>query len=402
MKASTLILSSSVLLNFALVGTIGVGLANHSNASDRKTAQPLAAAVAKSRPTPGPGTWDTLQGTDLVSERDRLRAEGFPDAMIRAILSAQIRERYAAQRKAIEKTADLPYWRTFKPDPATSAALRDLAQAERKELRDLLGPNTGDYDAERFKRIIPNLSDEKADALSAITQRYNEQRSELFRGGPLTPDDQEKMRALEKAAHAELAAVLTPEELEQYDLRSSRTAMQLQYNLSAFNPTEAEYRALYRLQAAFDDQFGQMYVSPTQEEMKARNQAQRELQDQIAATLGPDRFAQYQRATDYNYREATKLVARLELPPETADNLYAVQKEYQQKQQDIYRSVRNAPDGYANLQQQLSALQQEATTRISTVFNGDAAAVEAYRRYGGQWLRNLAPTTGPRLFLGPK
>lgn len=402
MKASTLILSASVLLNLALFGTIGAGLATRAGADAGRTVKTAATIAPKPQPVAGPETWNTLQAPDLVTERDRLRAEGFPDNMIRAILGAQIRERYAAQRKAIEQTADVPYWKTFKPDPATSAALRNLAQAERKELRELLGPNPGDYDAERFKRLIPNLSDEKADALSAITQRYNEQRADLFRGGPMAPDDQEKMRALDKAAQAELATVLTPEELEQYDLRSSRTAMQLQYNLSAFNPSEAEYRALYRLQAAFDEQFGQMYVAPTPEEMKARTQAQRDLQDQIAAALGPDRYAQYQRATDYNYRETIKLVGRLELPPETADNLYAVQKEYQQKQQEVFKAVRGSPDGFATIQQQLTALQQEATTRVSTVFNGDAMAVEAYRRYGGQWLRNMVPSTGPRVSLEPR
>ena len=35
--------------------------------------------------------------------------------------------------------------------------------------------------------------------------------------------------------------------------------------------------------------------------------------------LGADRFAEYERATDYNYRQTSQLVARLELPPAAAD-----------------------------------------------------------------------------------
>ena len=53
---------------------------------------------------------------------------------------------------------------------------------------------------------------------------------------------------------------------------------------------------------------------------------------------GAERFEQYQRATDYSFRQTTQLVARLQLPPDTAQKLYAVQKEFEQRRNELYRS----------------------------------------------------------------
>lgn len=398
MKISTVILSASVALNLALLGAIGVTLSGP--AQPGAGAQPAATAArrAVAPAGPGPQTWASLgSAADLASQRDRLRAQGFPDAIIRAILAAEIREKYAAQRRAIEgDTTDQPFWKMVTPDPKVTAALRALSQAERKEMEDLLGPAHDSFAATQFEHQIPGLSSDKAQQLADISQRYNKERSDIFRGGTVTAADQAKLAALDKAMHDEFAAVLSPQELEQYDLRAGRTAVMLQYRLAGFDPSEAEYRALYNLQSAFDAQYGQMYGPMSPDEMRARMAAQNQLQADIATALGPDRFAQYERASDYSYRQTTDLVARLQLPPATADNLYALQKEYQQKATDLYNQVRGQPVDRTAMQQQLAQLQQEATARVSTLLNGNAEAIDAYQRYGGQWLRGFAPSVPVR------
>jgi hypothetical protein len=396
MKASSLILSASVVLNVALLGTIAVGLAESPSPAD---APKSAAAVAAPETPSGPGveTWGTLgMDADPAAVRDRLRAEGFPGTLVRAILSAQISAKYAAQRKAIEGAEELPYWKARQPDPKISAALRELARAERKEMRDLLGPDPYNFAAENYKRQIPSLATEKAEELASIAARYSDKRQDLYSSGTF---DGPKLAELDKAMHAEFAAVLTPQEMEDFDLRMSRTAQQLQNGLTAFNPTEAEYRALYKLQAAFDAQYSPLYGAVQGEDARTRMQARNQLQEDIKATLGPDRYADYERATDYNYRQAAQLVARLNMPPETANDLYAIQKEYTQKQRDVMQSMQRtrpanreeAQQRMQAMQEQFTALQQEATARISTVFGNNADALDAYKTYGGQWIKNLAP-----------
>jgi hypothetical protein len=335
-----------------------------------------------------------LQAADLAGLRDRLSAEGFPPAMIRAILAVQIREGFAGRRKALETLlADAPFWKNSQVDPKVTAELRALSKAEQRALSDLLGPDPDNGVAASLRREYPNLSAEKIDQLAAIRERYDGMRQDLYTlaGGAFTPDVREKATALDKAMHAEFAAVLSPQELEDYDLRASNTASSLRSSLSAFDPTEAEFRALFKLQSAFYDQFGPMYVPPSPDQMRARSEAQKQLNEDIKAALGPDRYTDYQRATDYNFRQTSQLVSRLELPPETANQVYAVQKDIQQRATAVYQPGPVSPD---NRVAQLAALADEAKTKITAVL-GDRG-FEAYKQYGGSWLQMLQPRLPPK------
>src|SRR5829696_3988199 len=88
---------------------------------------PPAAVVPNAYAAPGPKTWGTLRAEDLAVERDRLAAEGFPPAAIRAIVTAQVRETFAARRKALEAAKSAaPYWRNTTYDPTIMAESRAL------------------------------------------------------------------------------------------------------------------------------------------------------------------------------------------------------------------------------------------------------------------------------------
>jgi hypothetical protein len=192
--------------------------------------------------------------------------------------------------------------------------------------------------------------------------------------------------------HQEIATVLTPEELENYDLRTSNTANQLRYSLAEFGATEAEFRALFRLQSAFDDQYRYVGGGQTLEEQRARSDAYKRLSGDIAAALGPARNADYQRATDYNFRQTNALVSRLNLPPETAMSLYAVQKDVEERRNTLYRSA-SAVQPVSR--EQLTVLASDAIARITTVLGGNTTATELYKQYGGSWLGNLVPRPAP-------
>lgn len=192
--------------------------------------------------------------------------------------------------------------------------------------------------------------------------------------------------------HAEFATVLTPEELEHYDLRTSNTANNLRYRLDTFDASEAEFLTLYRLQRAFDEQYSFTGTS-TPEQSRLRGEASRQLDERIAAALGSVRYADYQRSTDHNFQQANLLVARLGLPPATASSLYSVQKEFEERRNTAYRS--STPATRDELPKQMAALQQEATAKIATVLGGNTTAVEAYKQHGGSWLMNMVPRPAP-------
>jgi hypothetical protein len=388
MRVSTPILVSSVLVNVALLIVVALGAAS----SDRTGGRSPAVKPIESRPVPTGNElttdrWSVIESNDLQTERDRLRREGFPPEFIRAILRAQIHESYAAQRKALDgATGEVAFWKMPLPDPKTQAALRALSKQEQKTLNDLLGPDRENGPMASLRRVAPNLSEDKLEQLAGIMARYSEQRSDIMatRSGPgVLPGDNDRLNGLEKAMHAEFAAVLTPAELENYDLRASRTAENLRSELNAFNPTEQEFRTLYQLKSVVDQQFGTMYGPLSPDQAKARRDALNQLSSQIAGALGPERYADYQRATDYDYVQTTRLVARLELPPATADQVYAMQKEIQQRV-DLIRSSAAPEDRNA----QLTALAAEAQAKVAAALG--PTGFEAYKSNGGQWLQMIA------------
>ena len=396
MKTSTFILTASLLLNATLLGILVMGSMDGDRSAKRPAAAELPVAV-KQAPTPASpvDAWSELRSADLAQQRDRLRAEGFPPSVVRAIVGAQVRESFAARRKAVEPAGDVPFWKRLTFDPQSQAALRALAKEEQKIMRDLLGPDFENGLAARLRQQFPGVAPEKVDQLTAIRERYDEQRQEIygFGGGQLTPGEREKLAAVEKAMHTEFAAVLTPEELEQYDLRTSNTANSLRQRLRSFDATEAEFRTLYRLQRAFDEQHAFTGAPSTPEQSRLRSEAQQGLQKQIEAELGAARFADYQRSSDYQFQQASLLVARLGLPAATATSLYDVQKEFEKRRNDAYRS--STPATRQDLPQHMTALQEEATARITAILGGNRTVIDAYKQYGGSWLVNFAPRPPP-------
>jgi len=403
MKFFPLVLAGSLAVNATLIAMIIAGswgeptptaLRPHDASSDGATSISGAPSAISSE------AWADLHSDDLATHRDRLRAAGFPPELVRAILGAQVRESFAARRKALEDApGEVPFWKMPNRDPKIQAALRDLGREQEKILKDLLGRDARDDDpsyAAYLRRQFGELPAEKVEQLRQILDDYNRQRSEIFtnaRNG-LLPEEQQKLTALDKAMRADYAAVLTPEELADYNLRSSPTADNLRSNLTAFDATEQEYRALFQIQQAFDERFGRMYGPVSPEDLKARSDAQKQLNDDIKVALGDQRYADYKRATDYSYRQTNQLVARLELPQETANQVYAVLQDIQQRAATLRRNNSLSRDDRTL---QLTALADEAAAKVTTALGPQG--FEAYKQYGGQWLQTLVPRPPP---LAPK
>lgn len=410
-----ILLVLSALGNVALAVLIwhGAGAAAVPDAPEGGATAQSAGAAAKATPAADP-VWSKVKSDDLPSLVQRLRDAGFPPSIIRAILAAQIRDQFAARRKAIEgDTNDTAFWKNPVIDVSKQKALREIAREERDLLRKLLGPDAdaGDTFGQMYRdRGLANIPAAKVDDVRQILRDYDEQRQELYSnisvGGviTMTAADMAKVRAIDAAQHADLAKILTPEELELYDLSASRTAQSLRYQLSAFNPTEDEFRALFKLQQAFDDTYGNMLPSSSPDEMRARMEAQKQLKADMKSALSPDRAAVLDRATDYNYRQTTQLVARLELPPETADQLYTVQKEFEQRRTGVMQQVREdmtaaaqsgeRPNFQKMYNDRLTALQQEAIAKVTPLLGSDRA-LDAYKQYGGSWISNMVPRLPP-------
>ncbi len=208
-----------------------------------KSSAPAADAV-------DPHTWSDLVSGDLAATVARLKAAGYPPALQRAILGSLITARFADRHKAL---ADLisahPWWQSNlfgSADGAKIITMRQQIARDEKEMREqLLGPDPASSDLQHAQQVrqYGNLPADKMSELSRISSDYDELMGEVRNDsqGILLPEDREKLAYLDQEKRADLVKLLTPDELLAYDMRSSPTAQQLEYRLSAFKPSEAEY-----------------------------------------------------------------------------------------------------------------------------------------------------------------
>lgn len=342
-------------------------------------------------------SWAELQGGDLNTLVARLKAAGFSTSMIRAIVFAQVNEQFAARRKElVGNQTEQPFWKNQRSgmmDPKIMTALRDLGKEQMALMKTLLGPEgmPGNDEMNAWqRRQFGNLAPEKLTQLQSINTDYSELQQEIMQkaNGVMLPEDREKLAYLEKEKLADIAKTLTPQEFEEFQLRSSNTANQLRGQLGSFNTTEAEFRALYKAAAAIEEK----YRTAGTRNPSDYQSRQADMLAQAKAALTPERFAAYNLATDPQSRQVSSLVARLELPPATTQQVVSLQQDFQNRQRALMTNRELTP---ANRTAQQAALLQEATAKLSTTLTPAASKPTNRTAANGSTASSPAPRPPP-------
>lgn len=385
--------AGSLLLNAALA----TWLLHHGHAESARCVAPASVAPVVPLPDPtdplagvDPHTWQVFTGGDLHELVGRLRAKGFPPHVIRAILTVQVQHQFADRyAKIVAAIRAEPYWMTRMSGSNNPRISRDTYQLQRDvrtAVNDLLGTSLDDTPANLrwLRRQYGDLSVAKLDQLQRIQADYDDMRAAARAEAHyiLLPEDRDKLALLQREERADIERLLTPDEVLAMDLRSSGTANRLQAQLSSFHPTEDEYRRLFAIQQQFDDHFPTTNATP--EQKRARTDAEPALQQKIAAALGADRYADYQRTTDPVWRHNDDFVSQFRLPDGTTAQLFAIEKDLSQRA-DALRA-QHLPA--VQLNDELTALVNEATVRLAPVLTPPLLAGYKERT---EWLRRLQP-----------
>ncbi|HVZ65959.1 MAG TPA: hypothetical protein VG936_15440 [Lacunisphaera sp.] len=301
-------------------------------------AQPAtAAAVAPAIRTapietpPPPVNWQTLKpDANLPALVGRLRASGFPPRIIRAMVAQLIAER--GDNGAIDH---LPFWKQNPNNPEFVAAQQEQSNRRRDMLKDLLGDDARPsvtMDPAARERRFGSLPDDKVDQVEALVQDYGQLRMKLM--AERKPGDAAGAMAAQFAAeqeqHKELASILTPAELEQYEMRNSLSATKTMTAVKDLDLTEAEYAGLFRAQQAFDNNDPLRAGTMSPDGMVQRNAAQDVLNEQARAVLTDDRFYTYLQGADPAYARNAKFMADYPtITPATTYELTRMEREFQ-------------------------------------------------------------------------
>jgi hypothetical protein len=412
-----LLLTMTLALNFALAGWIGLQL------SRPRAGMPMPESpAAESKTTPRRFTrthtetdlrvltnnvvekfrWHQIESIDYKSYIQNLRVIGCPEETIRDIIIADVDKLYAPRLAAFRPAPEeYQFWKTGN-NPGSSynqtaeqrKQSRDIYQEKQALLKELLGE---DYQKEMARQLghaqeedpfMAGLPKEKKDQAQKIQREFSEKRSEIYAKakGYISMEVQDDLKVLSRQMNDELAKVLTPQELFEYQVRTSETASNLKNNeLRVFDATEEEFRAIFKAKQARD----LIQRSADGSIDRASRDLQRQIDDELRSTLGEQRIADYGRAQDGDYQNLVRLAETRELPRSTADKIYAMKDEADK----AARAIRGSKDLTGPQRTEaLAAIRAEAERAITQELG--ERNFNAYRR-NAYWLRNIAPRNSP-------
>jgi hypothetical protein len=245
-------------------------------------------------------------------------------------------------------------------------------------------------DSERTGWRLSFLPDEKRDQVMEMRRKYEDLERAIYdeAGGSLGAADLAKLNQLHAQQQAELAGLLTPTELEDYSLRFSPEADVLRTQVEGFNPNEQEFRALFRLQEVYDQTLEQALAKNPNLDPTARAQVEQQavqsLEQELRKNLGEQRYAEYARSQDKDYRQLLTVTSRLGLSENVANEAY------QMREQALQQKDQVALDPNLTVEQRERALTAIAneTERSLAALLGERS-FRTYRSVGGEWIDTL-------------
>jgi hypothetical protein len=364
-----------------------------------------------------PLSWQALESSNYVAYMQNLRSFGCPDETILDIILTDIGRVYAKRRAQLRALVPPPkFWETVDlagrgspMPPDIRRQLHELDQEQEALVRELLGVS---FRAELAKYWNGNepaalnlgfLPPEKQQSVQALHDKYAALEEEIYSraNGLFLDEDQAELQRLQRQREAELAQVLGPQELEDYQLRNSETAQNLRGQLAGFQPNEEEFRKIFRLQKTFDDQFGQAFDPTDEAALALRGKAQAVASDSMAAelakALGPQRFAEYARAQDEDYRSLVQVAERFNLPRDVAGSIYEMKVAAERQKAAVEANASLTDDQRG---QMLAAIAR--TTEQSVAATLGDKVYRSYQKSAGQWLGSLYQVNENNLAVPPE
>lgn len=414
MKTLPVLLVLSLVANAVL---LVVKPAGSTGKADRPGAGAVAAGSAATVSAGGPASSSAtgksaaiaaaLKGDDAEALRDELRAAGVGEEVIRAVVGASIWRRYASRFKDLQPAdnAKSVWWKNDEDgywggqSKEQRVAMKALQAELKAESERVLGK---DPEASKMnpwmERQYGFASADKREALQQLEQDYNELANDMRREtrGFQTPADAEKARFIQEEKRRDLAALLTPAELAEYDRRNSRTAQNLRWQMTQMDASEEEYLAIFEIRKDFDERFAdydsygnRLNQNKSEQDRKARMEAEKALNAQLRQALGPDRYQAYVNANDGDYQQLQAATKRFGLAAGTPATVLTLRDE------TAKAATRIADDTSLTGEQkraEIGKLAEQARGKVAGLLGAEVAKTY-FDNGGASWLGQLQSGT---------
>ncbi len=268
--------------------------------------------------------WQDIESIEYPKYISNLRAFGCPESIIRDIIITDVARLYKSKKDAILNANPPKYWKKgYAKDVMENINKLEL---EKKALvKDLLGV---DYDEEVGKLMstdmpepdlfIDFLSSEKQKQVKQIVEEYENRREAIVKrckGIYLNKDEMES-KQIEEDKNKALAAILSPDELNEFNIRNSEKAKELRDSFGKLDLTESEFRQIYQASIAFDEKLKNIGDNID------LSGAYKEHEEQLRRILGEERYKKYEMMLSADYEYLISFKERFNLTDETIEKVY--------------------------------------------------------------------------------
>lgn len=241
----------------------------------------------------------------------------------------------------------------------------------------------------------PLTAAEKAERVKKILRDYEEIQAKMsadygaagrsFPGG--LNAFLQQLALLEREKRADLAKVMEPRELEDFEIRETAAGQKMRTALDGTAATDEQRRGAFRAEQAFNEQYGFTFdVTPPA--LRAREAARQATQEQVRAALGDELFATWLQRDDPTYARAVAFAQQQNLPDTAALALWQVRAKTTLGALDIALAP---PESAAAMRAALREWSRAQVTAIAPLVTPEAVDWEV-----ANWLPPAQPVSVPR------
>ena len=294
--------------------------------------------------------WAQLESEDYRDYINRLRAIGCPEQTIRDIVIADVDKMLAPKMQAASPhPREIKFWQPVEQemwdDPAQKDALRRQREVDfekREVIRELLGVDLvgerlrvqgqDDYHGQR----LGFLPEEKRARVRSVLDQFADKERELLEQQVENGDalDTAELARVRQQKDAALAPLLTPQERDQYDLWFSDSAARVRDSVFGMEATQEEFLKLYALQKDLDAQLATGANADA---------AWNQFYKRAPEVLGEQRYGEWLRAQDPDFREIVRVASRFKLPAAVATELYSYKQPIEEQRAQVEADTNLTP-----------------------------------------------------------
>ena len=339
--------------------------------------------------------WRSVESEDYRIYIANLRRIGCPEQTVGEIIRADVNALFKERAAEVVRSKARPkYWAgkgalSSILDSESASAIAQLEMERKEVLAALLGEGAADDDFNLAEKFLTDstyefMPPEKRESVKKLLAGFDAERVRRFGNVVQTREALLELRKFEDAKEKALAGILSPEELFEYRVRFSPDADFLRNELSEFGASEGEFREILTYRQKVKDAILQVPESATTEERQA--QAKDILlgaNGELSAKLGAERYAEYNREQDGNYKEIRRIAGEAELDKAGAQKAYSLHAALLDRIQEIQRDT--SLDAAAQTKARQAA-SEAAFAHLEQVLGSDGYA-EYFRIFGERMLK---------------